>query len=198
MIVILKQDVIGLGEEGDIKKVADGYARNFLLPKGYAILKNKANLKWLERQMTRINRRKEEKADAAKTLSEKLEGINITLTGRVSSGDKLYGSINSQSISEELKNQGIEIDHRKIELGHPIKNLGTYDVTIKLYEGVTSVISVKVISDEVTETVDAEAEVPAAAAEVTEPSAPEMTEQEEPAPVASAAAEDEPAEETRA
>lgn len=165
MEIILKQDVLGLGEEGDIKKVADGYARNYLLPKGYALPKNKTNLKWLERQMAQINKRKEEKATAAKSLSEKLDGVSVTLAGRVASGDKLYGSISSQNISDELKTQGIEIDHRKIELGHPIKTLGTYEVKIKLYEGVSSTISVTVISDDEEQPVAAVQAAPAAEAE---------------------------------
>lgn len=148
MEIILKEDIIGLGEEGDIKNVADGYARNFLLPKGLAIQKSKTNLRWLERQQDVINKRKEVKADNAKGLAEQIKDLEVTVSGKVSSGMKLYGSIHAHQITDALKEKGIEIDQRKIEIGTPIKHVGDFTVTVKLYEGVQVKLKVKVVSED--------------------------------------------------
>lgn len=147
MEIILKADISGLGEEGDIKEVANGYARNFLLPKGFAIPKTSANLKWLERQQHAIKQRKDEKAKDARGLAEKIAGMSVTVRAKVSSGNRLYGSVHAQEISAALKNLNLEIDPRKIEVGEPIKHLGDYNVTVRLYEGVHSKLQVHVLSD---------------------------------------------------
>jgi len=147
MEVILKVDISGLGEEGDIKQVANGYARNYLLPKGLAILKTSANLKWLERQQQAIKQRKEEKARDASTMAEKIAAMSVTIAAKVSSGNRLYGSVHAQDIANALKALGTEIDPRKIEVGEPIKQLGDFTVTVKLYEGIQSKLSVHVLSD---------------------------------------------------
>ncbi|HPH02043.1 MAG TPA: 50S ribosomal protein L9 [Spirochaetota bacterium] len=146
MEVILKADVSGLGEEGDIKNVAPGYARNYLLPKGFALPKTATNLKWLDRQKQAILKRKEEKALAARDMAQKISDLSVTVTGKVSSGNRLYGSIHAHEISVALKEMGVEIDARKIEVGEPIKHLGDFTVTIKLYEGVQSKLKVHVTS----------------------------------------------------
>ncbi len=151
MEVILQEDIIGLGEEGDIKNVATGYARNYLIPKGFALLKNTNNLKRLERIQSVIIKRKEEKSFAAKSLADKLEGMDVTVSGKVSDGTRLYGSIHTHQIAEVLKEKDIEIDQRRIELGHPIKMLGDYDIVVKCYEGIQAVIKLHVISNETPE-----------------------------------------------
>ncbi|MDR2733841.1 MAG: 50S ribosomal protein L9, partial [Spirochaetota bacterium] len=145
--VILKADISGLGEEGDIKEVANGYGRNFLLPKGFAILKTSANLKWLARQQQAIKQRKDEKAKDARGLAEKIADMSVTVHAKVSSGNRLYGSVHAQDIAAALKSLDLEIDPRKIEVGEPIKHLGDYSVTIRLYEGVQSKLQVHVLSD---------------------------------------------------
>ena len=146
MEVILKADVSGLGEEGDIRNVTGGYARNFLLPKGLVLPKTEANMKWLARQQNAISTRKEEKAVAAKDLAEKVASMSVTVTGKVSSGNRLYGSIHAHEISIALKEAGITIDARKIEVGEPIRQLGDHTVTVKLYEGVQAKLKVHVTS----------------------------------------------------
>lgn len=146
MEVILKADVSGLGEEGDIKNVAPGYARNYLLPKGLVLPKTATNLKWLERQKQAILKRKEEKTLAARDMAQKIADLSVTVTGKVSSGNRLYGSIHAHEISVALKEMGVEIDARKIEVGEPIKHLGDFTVTVKLYEGVQSKLKVHVTS----------------------------------------------------
>jgi len=147
MEIILKADISGLGEEGDIKEVANGYARNFLIPKGFAILKTSANLKWLERQQHAIKQRKDEKAKDARGLAAKIADMSVTVRAKVSSGNRLYGSVHAQEIAAALKLLDLEIDPRKIEVGEPIKHLGDYNVTVKLYEGVQSKLQVHVLSD---------------------------------------------------
>ena len=147
MEIILKVDVSGLGEEGDIKQVANGYARNYLIPKGFAIPKTSGNLKWLERQQNVIKQRKVEKASAARTMAETIAVTSITIAAKVSSGNRLYGSVHAQDISLALKKLDIDVDSRKIEVGEPIKSVGDYTVTVKLYEGVQSKLAVKVVSD---------------------------------------------------
>ena len=169
MEIILKADISGLGEEGDIKEVANGYARNFLLPKGFAILKTSANLKWLERQQHAIKQRKDEKAKDARGLAEKITGMSVTIRAKVSSGNRLYGSVHAQEIAAALKNLDLEIDPRKIEVGEPIKHLGDYSVTVRLYEGVQSKLQVHVLSDR--DSAEAETEShkrPAAASKASE------------------------------
>jgi large subunit ribosomal protein L9 len=172
MEVILKVDISGLGEEGDIKQVANGYARNYLLPKGLAILKTNANLKWLERQQQAIKQRKEEKARDARGLAEKVASMSVTIAAKVSSGNRLYGSVHAQDIANALKALDTEIDPRKIEVGEPIKHLGDFTVTVKLYEGVQSKLAVHVISDRASEEEKKGASVQKRAEEVKPPAQP--------------------------
>lgn len=148
MEIILKEDVIGLGEEGDIKNVAPGYARNYLFPRNFALPKTKGNLKWLESQQKAIQARKEQKAEDAKGIAEKIDGAAVELSGKVASSDRLYGSIHAHQIAEALAEQGFEIDHRKIDLAHPLKNLGVYDIKVKLYDTVTATIKVTIVSED--------------------------------------------------
>lgn len=145
--IILKNDIIGLGDEGDIKKVKAGYARNFLLPKGLAVRKTKTNLFILEKERAAIEARKAEKRSASQSVVEQLKDVVLNFTATVADNDKLYGSITSAHISEKLAEKGIEIDKRKIELEHPIKTLGEYDIKIKLYEGISATIKVIIEHD---------------------------------------------------
>ena len=146
MEIILKVDIIGLGEEGDICTVADGYARNYLLPKNFAMLKNKNSLKWLERHQDVINEHKKVKSEDAKSLAEKVEGVKVTIAGKVSSADKLYGSIHANQIADALAEKGLEVDFRKIDIPHPIKTVGEHTVRAKLYEGVAPSFIVEVVA----------------------------------------------------
>lgn len=184
MEIILKEDVMGLGEEGEIKNVAPGFARNYLIPKGFAIPKNRGNLKWLERQQKAIENRRKEKAEAARGIAGSVDGAKVTLMGKVASSDRLYGSIHAHQIAEALKEQGFDIDHRKIEIHHPIKALGEYDIPIKFYEGVQATVKVTVVPDE-----DGIPAAPAAVHQTAPPAAAE-------APVEAEAASPEETEET--
>ena len=145
MRVILLADVKALGVKGEIKEVADGYARNYLLPKKLAVEATPGNIRRQEEEMEQ-RRMKEikEKGDAAK-VAEKLEGLVLNLNAKAGEGGKLFGSITGKEICEELyKRTKIEIDKKKLELPEPIKTMGRHKIKINLYRGVTANIEVEV------------------------------------------------------
>ncbi len=149
MKIILYQDVEGLGEEGDIKEVADGYARNYLLPKKFALPYNKANLKLLEQRRDAIEKRKEEKRKAAMSLKERLESEELIFKMPASEGGKLFGSVNNAVIAQELANRGYSIDRKKIEVpDHNLRMIGNYTVRIKLYDNEEANIKVVIEREE--------------------------------------------------
>lgn len=133
--VILKKDVIGLGEEGDLARVKDGYARNYLLPLGHAVRKTADNLRILEKQKEVIEARKEEKRKINLGIKEKIENTKIELERRVVEGTKLYGSVSAMDLVEILKEQDIEINKTNIEMPGPLKLIGDYVIHIKLSSG---------------------------------------------------------------
>jgi large subunit ribosomal protein L9 len=144
MEVILLQDMGKLGARGQIVKVADGYARNFLLPQKHALAATPQNRKWLEQQHVRfLKMEASEKADAAE-LAKLLEGVSIVVTRKAGDQGTLFGSVTSQDIGDKLAGQGYKIDRRKIQLDHPLKVLGEYDVHIRLHREVTATVRVKV------------------------------------------------------
>ena len=196
MKIILNQDVHNLGEEGDVVEVKNGYARNFLLPKQFAVLFNKANQAIFAGKAKAIEKRKEDKRKAASTLRERLDSMSLTLT--VSAGDsgKLFGSVTNTMIMEALAKEGIEIEKKRIEVAsHDIKMVGTYTVKIRLYEGESASLKVDVLSekavkdaakkeaeaDETAKTADAAEELEAATGEeaVSEAPADEEAEAED-------------------
>ena len=134
MKIILSNDVINLGEEGDVREVANGFARNYLLPKKLAVAYNRENLRVLESRRTAIESRKEEKRNTALGLKERLEAEQIKFAMTAGDNGKLFGSVTSSLIGEELDKLGFDIDRRRIEVpeGH-IRFTGEYTVRIKLY-----------------------------------------------------------------
>ncbi len=148
MKIILNQDVYNLGEEGDVCVVANGYARNFLIPQKLASIFNKQNSAIFESRKVAIEKRKEEKRLASAGLKEKIESITLEL--KVSSGDtgKLFGSVTNAKIAEELKKSGVIVERKKIELpGHTIKMVGEFVAKVKLYGNETADLKIVVISD---------------------------------------------------
>jgi large subunit ribosomal protein L9 len=144
MEIILLQDMGKLGARGQIVKVADGYARNFLLPQKQALAATPQNRKWLEQQRVRfLKQEASEKADAG-DLAKLLEGVNVTVTRKAGEQGTLFGSVTAQDITDKLAGQGYKIDRRKIQLEHPLKVLGEYDVHIRLHREVTATVRVKV------------------------------------------------------
>jgi len=135
MKVILNQDVIGLGEEGDIKDVADGYARNFLLPKKLVVPHTKEFLAALEHKRAAIEKRKEEKRLEAAGLKERLEAEEIRFSVPAGENGKLFGSVNNTNVAVELEKKGFQIEKKRIEIPeHAIRSIGTYKIRIRLYD----------------------------------------------------------------
>ena len=145
MEIILRKDVIGLGEEGDVKKVKDGYANNYLIPQGFAALATHGNLKKLERERAVIDKRKTVKRNESKGLVDRLEGLKVNIFANASENNKLFGSITVLEISKKLAELGFEIDRKKIEISQAIKTLGNYSAKIKFYEGISAKILIDVL-----------------------------------------------------
>jgi large subunit ribosomal protein L9 len=148
MDVILLENIDKLGNRGQMVKVADGYGRNYLLPKKLAIAATPQNRKWVEQQRVRfLKLEAKEKADAA-DLSTLLEGVSVTVIRKAGERGNLFGSVTSLDIAEKLLAQGYHIDKRKIHLATPIKVMGEYNVPVKLHREVTTTIKVVVEPDE--------------------------------------------------
>ena len=148
MKIILNQDVVNLGEEGDVCVVKDGYARNYLLPTGAAVIYNKANEALFKSRAAAIEQRKAEKRAASASLKEKLDGITLAITVPAGESGKLFGSVTSQMVQAELQKLGFEIERKRIDVAtHAIKMTGTYSVIIHLYENEFSNVKLIVQSE---------------------------------------------------
>ena len=147
MEIILRQDFEALGKVGDVVKVKDGYARNFLLPKGIAYMATEANKKKLQNELAAQNWRLERDRKKAEELAEKLNSVSCTIPVQVGEEDKLFGSVTSQNIADALAAQGYEIDKRKILLEEPMKSLGIYSVPVKLHTNVEASVKVWVVKE---------------------------------------------------
>ena len=148
MEVILKQSVEKLGEAGEQVKVADGYARNYLLPKGFAIKATKRNIAVLQREKNVIEQRTQKETREAQKIANKIRSLSCVLKRQAGEQEKLFGSVTSHDISNYLKEVGVEIDHRKVQLEDPIKTLGVHRVPIKIHPEVTVDLKVKVQKEE--------------------------------------------------
>jgi len=165
MEVILKEDVVNLGHRGEVVKVADGYGRNFLLPRKLAMQATAANKAVVEQMKVSAARRSATEKAQAEALVLKLEPLVLSFTRKSSEAGHLFGSVTSVDIATELAAKGFEVDRRKIQLADPFKSLGDFTVAIKLYREVTANISVKVVGEAVPEAPAAEPQPEAAAAE---------------------------------
>lgn len=146
MKVILKENIEHLGQIGDVVKVAPGYSRNYLLPKGLAIEATEKNAKALEHAKRQLAYKKNKTLEAAKNLAAKLEAMPVMLTHQAGEEGKLFGSVTNMEIAAFLKDNGLEIDRKKIVLAEPIKQLGEYSVAIKIHPDVTATLNVKVLA----------------------------------------------------
>ena len=145
MIVILKRDVKGTGKAGDVVKVSDGYARNMLLPKGYAEEATKHNVHSLEKAREKREEEERQAKAAAEKQAEEMQSMRVVITTKAGEGGKLFGSITSKDIADALKEQhGIAVDKRKIVLEQPIKETGVTRVKIKIYPEIAATIPVEV------------------------------------------------------
>ncbi|MGE0918590.1 50S ribosomal protein L9 [Trichlorobacter lovleyi] len=144
MKLILKENIEHLGQIGDIVKVAPGYARNYLLPKGLAIEATEKNAKALEHAKRQLAYKKNKSLEAAKNLVAKLEALSIVLTHQAGEEGKLFGSVTNMEIAAFLKDNGLEIDRKKIVLAEPIKQLGEYSVPVKVHPEAGATLKVTV------------------------------------------------------
>ncbi len=146
MKVILLENVKGKGKKGDVVNVSDGYARNFLLPRKLALEANAENMNVLSGQKASVQHKKDLEAAAARETAEKLAGIVLKVGAKGGTSDRLFGSVTSKEISDELKKQfGIEVDKRKIVLDEPIKSFGACALDVKLYPSITAKLNIEVV-----------------------------------------------------
>ena len=146
MKVILTEDVSSLGAIGTVVDVARGYARNYLIPQGKAMEANPGNLARVEQSKAKYLLAQAAAREAALVQVAHLEGVSVTIAQRVGEEDRLYGSVNAAMIAEALADKGLEIDKKQLELAEPIKQLGTYEVTVRLAPEVKGTITVEVVA----------------------------------------------------
>lgn len=145
MKVIFLQDVKGQGKKGEIKEVSEGYAQNFLIPRGVAKPASEGNIKTLENQKQAEVRRKDKEREDAIELGKKLEQITVVLRHKAGEGGRLFGSITNKQVAEELEKMKIKLDKRKIIMDEPIRTLGFTNVPVKLHPDVTATLKVQVV-----------------------------------------------------
>jgi large subunit ribosomal protein L9 len=150
MKVILNKDLATLGEEGDVKEVAKGYARNYLFPRGIALPYTPRMIKIIEGRRAEIETRKEQKRLDARGIKDKLDNLEVSITMPAGANGRLYGAVTNQTIADELAKNGFQIERKRIEIpGSGIKNVGKYKAIIKLYENQSAEISFVIIAQEI-------------------------------------------------
>lgn len=145
MQVILKENVEHLGHIGDIVKVAPGYARNYLLPRGLAIEATEKNAKALEHAKRQLAYKKDKELQGARALAERIEAITLTLTHQAGEEGRLFGSVTNMELAEQLKANGLDIDRKKILLAEPIKQIGEFAVPVKIHPQITATLKGSVV-----------------------------------------------------
>jgi len=147
MEVILREHIDNLGRRGEIVKVADGYARNFLLPRKLALLATEGNKKQIERERVKFEVKEAEEQKIAEAQRDRLANVEVVITRRVGETEALYGSVTAADIAEALAAKGIELDRRKLQLPDPIKKIGDVEVPVKLHRDVTAQLKVRVVPE---------------------------------------------------
>jgi large subunit ribosomal protein L9 len=147
MEVILKEDIPNVGKMGEVVRVRDGYARNYLLPRGLVAVANKKNLKGFEHQKRVVASQKDRVVKQAQGLVEKLSQISLVITVKTGEEGKLFGSVTNIDIEKALKAKGVEIERRRIHLAEPIKVVGDYEVPVRFTADVTANIKVSVVAE---------------------------------------------------
>ena len=147
MNVILTENVAHRGSAGDMLKVKDGYARNYLIPKGMAIVATTENVRQLEHQKRQVQAKLNKLKKESEGIARKIEAISCTIARAAGEEDKLFGSVTSADICTSLKNEGIDVDKKKILLDEPIKSLGIFTVPVKIHSDVTANLKVWVVKE---------------------------------------------------
>ena len=147
MEVILREHVDNLGKRGDLVKVADGYARNYLLPRKMALLATEGNKKVIEREKVKFDAKEAEEQGVAQAIADRLANVEIEIARKTGETDALFGSVTNADIAKALSAKGFDVDRRKIQLHEPIKKLGEYTVPVKLHRDVTVSLKVRVVAE---------------------------------------------------
>ncbi len=147
MEVILREHVDSLGRRGEIVKVADGYARNYLLPRKLALVATEGNKQRIEKERVKYEAVEAEERKVAEAMSARMTNIELEIARRVGETEALYGSVTTSDIAEALSKKGFDVDRRKIQLPEPIKRLGQFEIPVKLQRDVTATVKVKVVSE---------------------------------------------------
>ena len=147
MEVILREHVDNLGKRGEVVKVADGYARNYLLPRKLALVATAGNKQRIERERAKFDAKEAEEKKVAEAIAGRFSGLEIEIQRRVGETEALYGSVTSSDIAAALAAKGFEVDRRKVNLQEPIKKLGEFDIPVRLHRDVTAVVKVKVVPE---------------------------------------------------
>ncbi|HEY7554354.1 MAG TPA: 50S ribosomal protein L9 [Candidatus Binatia bacterium] len=148
MEVILKEDIANVGKIGEVVRVRDGYARNYLLPRGLVMVANKKNLKTFEHQKKIVADQKQKIMRQAQAVGEQLSGVAVSIAVRAGEEGRLFGSVTNIHIEKALKAKGLTVDRRKIHLQEPIKTVGDFDVPVRLTAELTVPIKVSVVPEE--------------------------------------------------
>lgn len=148
MEVILKEDIANLGKIGEVVRVRDGFARNYLLPRGLVLVANTKNLKAFEHQKKVVADQKQKVMRDAQAVGEQLTGVSLTIAMRSGEEGRLFGSVTNMQIEKALKAKGLNVDRRKIHLDEPIKNLGDYEIPIRLAADITVPLRLSVVPEE--------------------------------------------------
>ena len=147
MEVILREHVDNLGRRGEVVKVADGYARNYLLPRKLALLATEGNKKQIEREKVKFDAKEAEEQKVAQAMAERIANVDVEIARKVGETDALYGSVTSSDVAEALAKKGFELDRRKLVLQEPIKKLGEFSIPVKLHREVTAQIKLRVVAE---------------------------------------------------
>jgi large subunit ribosomal protein L9 len=147
MEVILREHVDNLGQRGEVVKVANGYARNYLLPRKLALLVTEGNKRQIERERVKFDAKEAEEKKVVEALADRLRNVEVVIARRVGETDALYGSVTSSDIADALAAKGFEIDRRKIQLADALKKVGEVEVPVKLHREITVPLKVKVVAE---------------------------------------------------
>ncbi|MBI2219728.1 MAG: 50S ribosomal protein L9 [Acidobacteria bacterium] len=148
MEVILREHVDNLGRRGEVVKVAEGYARNFLLPRKLALPVTEANKRQIERERAKLDAKEAAEKQDAEAIARRIGAIDIAIARRVGENDTLYGSVTAADIADALHRNGVEIDRRKVQLAEPLKQIGEFSVPVKIHREVTAQVKVRVVKEE--------------------------------------------------
>jgi large subunit ribosomal protein L9 len=147
MEVILREHVEHLGRRGEIVKVADGYARNYLLPRKLALLATEGNKRQIERERAKLEAHEAEEKKVAEAIADRMANLEVVIVRKVGETEALYGSVTTADVAEALAAKGFDIDRRKIQLAEPIKKLGDFDLPVRLQREVIATVKVRVVAE---------------------------------------------------